>query len=200
MTETAILLATTNLGKIKEFKIHLKNLPLRISSLQELHLSGHFPETGQTFLENARGKSLFYSRYWNELTLAEDSGLEIEYLQGAPGVYSSRFAGETASDEDNILKVLSLMDNTPPEARKARFVSCIVLSRKGRIIKEIEEEALGFITPQKKGQGGFGYDPIFFYPPSGKTFAELSPEEKNAVSHRGRALKKLSTFLHEYMN
>ncbi len=200
MTETGLLLATTNPGKIEEFKIHLKNLPLHIFSLQKLHLSCHFPETGQTFLENARGKSLFYSRYWNDLTLAEDSGLEIEYLQGAPGVYSSRFAGETASDEDNILKVLSLMDKSPPEARKARFVSCIVLSRKGQIIKEIQEEALGFITAQKKGQGGFGYDPIFHYPPLGKTFAELSPVEKNAVSHRGRALEKLSTFLHEYMN
>jgi len=199
LTETGLLLATTNQGKIKEIKTRLKSLPLRISSLRELHLVHVFPETGQTFSENARGKSLYYSRFWDNLTLAEDSGLEIDYLLGKPGVYSSRFAGATANDEANLQKVLQLLDKIPPIKRKARFVSCMVLSRRGQIITEIQEHACGLITAQKKGHGGFGYDPIFFYPSLGKTFAELSPDEKNSVSHRGRALEKLYVFLLQYL-
>ena len=200
MTKTNLLLATTNKGKIKEFETRLKSLPLFLSSLQELRLSHVFPEEGQTFLENARGKSVYYSRFWDGLTLAEDSGLEIDALDGAPGVYSSRFAGPAAGDEDNIQKVLRLMDRIPAEKRAARFVSCMVLSSRGKIIKEIQENAKGLIAVQKKGRGGFGYDPIFFFPPLKKTFAELSPEEKNAVSHRGRAMEVLHTFLLDYLS
>lgn len=200
MTEEKLLLATTNQGKIEELKARLKSLPLHIFSLQDLRIARVFPEKGQAFLDNARGKSLFYSQYRKCLTLAEDSGIEIEHLQGAPGVYSSRFAGSDATDEDNIQKVLRLMEGIPPQNRKARFISCMVLSRRDRIIIEIQEHADGLITSQKKGQGGFGYDPIFFYPPLGKTFAELSHEEKNAVSHRGRALDKLYTFLLNYLS
>lgn len=150
-------------------------------------------------MANARGKSLYYSQYWKNLTLAEDSGIEIDHLKGAPGVYSSRFAGSNATDEANLQKVLRLLDGIPPDKRKARFVSCMVLSRRGQIITEIQEHANGLITSQKRGQGGFGYDPIFFYPPLDKTFAELSPDEKNAVSHRGRAMDKLYAFLLDYL-
>lgn len=199
MTEEGLLLATTNQGKIKELKARLRSLPLGIFSLHELHFTQVFPEKGQTFLANARGKSLFYSQYWKNLTLAEDSGIEIDHLKGAPGVYSSRFAGPNATDETNLQKVLRLLDKIPPDKRKARFVSCMVLSRRGQIITEIQEHANGLITPQKRGQGGFGYDPIFFYPPLDKTFAELSPDEKNAVSHRGRAMDKLCAFLLDYL-
>lgn len=199
MTEEGLLLATTNQGKIKELKARLRSLPLGIFSLHELHFTQVFPEKGQTFLANARGKSLFYSQYWKNLTLAEDSGIEIDHLKGAPGVYSSRFAGPNATDETNLQKVLRLLDKIPPDKRKARFVSCLVLSRIGQIITEIQEHANGLITPQKRGQGGFGYDPIFFYPPLDKTFAELSPDEKNAVSHRGRAMDKLCAFLLDYL-
>jgi len=198
LTEEGLLLATTNQGKIKELEARLKNLPLGIFSLKDLQLNQTYPEEGKTFLENARGKSLFYSQYWKHMTLAEDSGIEIDYLKGAPGVYSSRFAGPDASDEDNLQKVLQLLDRIPPEKRKARFVSCMVLSRSGQIITEIQEHADGIITPQKKGQEGFGYDPIFLYPPMDKTFAELTPDEKNTVSHRGRALDKLCAFLLNY--
>jgi len=194
-----LLLATTNQGKIEELKIHLKILPLQISSLRDLHLRVFFPETGRTFLENARGKSLFYSQNWKDLTLAEDSGLEIDYLDGAPGVFSSRFAGPEATDKDNLQKVLSLLEGVPQDQRVARFVSCMVLCQKGNIVKEIQEHARGFITTDKRGRNGFGYDPIFLYPPLNKTFAELSSEEKNAVSHRGRALTQLSSFLQEHL-
>ncbi len=199
MTEEVLLLATTNQGKIREFRNRLKSLPLQVLSLRELFVTQVFTEKGQTFLENARGKSLYYSQFWKNLTLAEDSGLEIDYLQGAPGVYSSRYAGPEATDEANLQKVLQLLDRIPQEERRARFVSCLVLSRQEKIITEIQEHADGFITFKKMGQGGFGYDPIFFYPPLGKTFAELSLDEKNAVSHRGRAIKKLSVFLFEYL-
>jgi XTP/dITP diphosphohydrolase len=195
LIEEGLLLATTNQGKIKELEARLNGLPLGIFSLKDLQLTQIFPEEGKTFLENARGKSLYYSRYWKNLTLAEDSGIEIDYLKGAPGVYSSRFAGPNATDEDNLQKVLQLLDRIPPEERKARFVSCLVLSHSGQIVTEIQEHADGMISSEKKGQEGFGYDPIFFYPPLGKTFAELSPDQKNTVSHRGRALDKLYAFL-----
>ena len=199
MTEEGLLLATTNQGKIQELKARLKDLPLRIISLSEFQLTQFFHEKGKTFLENARGKSLYYNRYWEHMTLAEDSGIEIDCLQGAPGVFSSRFSGPEANDEANLQKVLRFLDKIPAKKRNARFVSCMVLSRKGQIIKEIQEHVSGFIASRKKGQGGFGYDPIFFYPPLNKTFAELSPDEKNTVSHRGRALEQLHAFLLEYL-
>ncbi len=199
MTEKGLLLATTNQGKIKELKSKLQSLHLPISSLRDLHISHVFPEKGQTFLENARGKSLFYSKFWNSLTLVEDSGLEVDFLNGAPGVYSSRFAGSDATDEENIRKVLGLLNGVPLKERQARFVSCLVLSKRGNIIIEIQEKVEGFITTEKRGREGFGYDPIFYFPPLGRTFAEISREKKNEVSHRGHALAKLIVFLLEYL-
>jgi XTP/dITP diphosphohydrolase len=195
-----LLLATTNQGKTKEIKSFLEELSLEIFTLQDLNLKITFPEHGKTFAENARGKSLFYSERWEGLTLAEDSGLEIEHLKGAPGVLSSRFSGPQATDEKNNQKVLELMKGVPSEQRKARFVSCMILGQKGKIIKEIKESVKGLIAFKKRGSYGFGYDPIFYYPPRKKTFAELLPEEKNRVSHRGRALKKLKEFLLEYLD
>lgn len=177
----------------------MQDLPLEVTSLRALQLNHVFPERGLTFLENARGKSLFYSRYWKGLTLAEDSGLEIDFLKGSPGVYSSRFAGPNASDEENLRKVLRLLNGIPYAERQAHFVSCMVLSKRENIVTEIQEKVAGFITAEKRGRGGFGYDPIFYYPPLKKTFAELSTRSKNEVSHRGRALKKLIAFLHEYL-
>jgi len=181
-------------------KNYLTDLPLKIVSLQELKPKSLFVEEGQTFLENARGKSLFYNQQHRVLTLAEDSGLEIEHLKGAPGVFSSRFSGPLATDEENIKKVLELMEDVPFEERKAQFVSGMVIADKDRIIKEIREKVKGFLIFEKKGNYGFGYDPLFFYPPLEKTFAELLPEEKNRISHRGRALKKLKAFLLLYLD
>jgi XTP/dITP diphosphohydrolase len=195
LTKKKLLLASTNLGKIKELKGHLAGLSLQILSLQDLDLNMVYPETGHTFMENARGKGLFYSQHCEHLTLAEDSGLVIDHLDGAPGVFSSRFAGPEATDEENLQKTLFLLRGLPWKKRTARFVSCMVLCEKGNIIKEIEENVKGFVTTKKRGSEGFGYDPIFFYPPLNKTFAELMPEEKNSVSHRGRALTRMSSFL-----
>lgn len=198
MSENTLLVATTNPGKAKEIQTSLSSLNFKIFSLKDIRFNESFPEDKSTFIENARGKSLFYSRYWSDLTLAEDSGLEIEHLNGAPGVLSARFSGPRATDETNIQKVLKLMKGVPFEQRKARFVSAVVLSQRGKILREFKEYTEGFITFEKKGLYGFGYDPVFYYPPLDKTFAELLPEEKNIVSHRGRALKKLKAFISRY--
>jgi XTP/dITP diphosphohydrolase len=199
LIEDHLLIATTNRSKAKEIQAFFTPLPIKISHLGTIRLETTFPENKHTFMENARDKSLFYSRFWPGLTLAEDSGLEIEHLGGAPGVLSARFSGPQATDEKNIQKVLELMREVPASGRKARFVSAFVLSRKESVIKEITECVDGIITTEKKGRYGFGYDPIFYYPPLGKTFAQLRPEEKNKISHRGRALKKLKKFLTDYL-
>jgi XTP/dITP diphosphohydrolase len=190
-----LLLATTNIGKAREMQACLKDLPLQILSLEALEGIEPFPEHGRTFRENARGKSLYYSRRWDGLTLGEDSGLGIDHLEGAPGVLSARFSGPEATDETNIRKVLGLLEGVPEEERTACFVSCMVLSRQGRIITEIQGHAAGRVLDHRRGESGFGYDPIFYYPPLGKTFAELMPEEKNRVSHRGQALSQLRDYL-----
>jgi XTP/dITP diphosphohydrolase len=195
LTDTKLLIATTNQGKTKEIKACLSELPIVVISILELNRRDINKEEGLSFLENARGKSLFYGQDWEGLTLGEDSGLEIDCLKGAPGVLSARFSDPGATDEKNIQKVLRLMEGVPKEERRARFVSYMVLSRKGRILVEIEGEARGFIAVTQRGQSGFGYDPLFYYPPLDRTFAELLPAEKNAISHRGLALKKLELFL-----
>jgi XTP/dITP diphosphohydrolase len=199
LNEAALLVATTNLGKKREIEDALLHLPQKVLSLADLKITASFPETGATFLENAKGKSLFYSRSWEGLTLAEDSGLEIEHLDGAPGIFSARFSGPQATDRDNNDKVLLLLSGVPFERRKARFVSCMVLSEKQTVITQISGEVKGYISFEEKGTFGFGYDPLFFYPPLSKTFAELLPEEKNRVSHRGQALVKLRVFLKDYL-
>ena len=194
-----MLLATTNPGKIRELEAYLAEFPLRIKSLAQLADAETFPETGKTFEENARGKCLFYSRQGEDLTLAEDSGLEIDSLQGAPGVLSARFSGPNASDEKNIAKVLELMDKIHWEQRTARFVCSMALAQGEKLIFETQACVSGLILSQKQGKGGFGYDPIFYYPPLAKTFAQLTPFEKNRISHRGQAIKKLKSFLESYL-
>lgn len=198
LTEVKLLIATTNRGKAKEIKSFLENLPIVVVSLLELDSTDNYREDSASFLTNARGKSLFYGRKWEGLSLGEDSGLAIDFLQGAPGVLSARFSDPGATDEKNIAKVLRLMKGVPEEKRKARFVSCLVLSQGGKILSEIIGEVRGVIASSKRGQSGFGYDPIFYYPPLDRTFAQLSREEKNSVSHRGRALKRLRAFLQKY--
>ncbi len=177
----------------------LQGYPLNIISLADLPPRATCEETGSTFLENARSKSLYYSQGWEGLTLAEDSGLEVEGLGGAPGVHSARFSGPLATDAKNIAKVLSRLEGTDPEKRSARFVSSMVVSLQSKVLAEIEEHVKGIIATEPKGRNGFGYDPIFFFPPLKKTFAELDANEKNRISHRGKALKKLRLFLQQYL-
>ncbi|HHF42210.1 MAG: non-canonical purine NTP pyrophosphatase, RdgB/HAM1 family [Candidatus Aminicenantes bacterium] len=199
MAQLTLLLASHNQGKIREIKKYLASLPLKITSLLEEGIKEKFQEVGTSFAANARGKAFFYARFSSGLTLAEDSGLEIENLGGAPGVHSARFAGEEANDEANIEKVLTLLEGVPLAQRKARFVCWMVLVKDRQIITEISAEVAGYILEEKRGTHGFGYDPIFFYPPLKKTFAELTPEEKNSLSHRGKALFQLKEFLKQYL-
>jgi XTP/dITP diphosphohydrolase len=195
LTRTKFLIATTNAGKVREIRRFLAGLPFEVVSLGEVLPGTAFREREKTFLENARSKSLHYGRKSGLLTLAEDSGLEVDALDGAPGVHSARFSRPDPTDAKNNRKVLRLLANAPWKDRKAKFVCVMVLSQDGRIIREIRGEVRGVIDFAPKGENGFGYDPVFYYPKLRKHFAELGPGEKNAVSHRGRALKKLKTFL-----
>ncbi|MCJ7581203.1 MAG: RdgB/HAM1 family non-canonical purine NTP pyrophosphatase [Candidatus Aminicenantes bacterium] len=199
MIETPLLVATTNQGKKREIEAELSDLPIRIFSLADLKIFEDFPETGETFLDNAKGKSLFYSQKWEGLTLGEDSGLEIFSLNNAPGVFSARFSDPDATDEKNNDKVLTLLEQVPDKKRTARFVSFMVLSQKEKVIIELEGWVEGMMARERRGENGFGYDPLFFYPPLNRTFGQLSDKEKNKVSHRGRALIKLKTFLKDYL-
>ena len=198
MARSRFLLATRNQGKIQEIKDFLEDLPLEIISQRDVFPDLVCPEHGKTFLENARAKSLCVSRTWGGFVLGEDSGLEIDALGGAPGVFSARFSGAGSTDEENIRKVLRLLRHTRPENRKARFVCTMALAARGRIVKEIRGEVRGRITLEPRGSRGFGYDPIFYYPPLRKTFADLETGEKSRVSHRGRALRKLKNYLESH--
>ena len=184
---------------MREIRRYFKGLPLEFLSLRDIGGSGEVEEKGTTFLENARQKSLAYSLLNEYATLAEDSGLEVDHLDGAPGVFSARYSDPEATDEKNIRKVLRLMKGVPWPGRRARFVCQLVLSQRGRVLKTCRGQVRGFIAQERKGDSGFGYDPIFFYRAFSRTFGELRPETKNAVSHRGRALKKMRIFLLRYV-
>lgn len=190
-----LVLATTNEGKAREIRAALRGLPFRVVTLAAIGVAAAYPEKGATFEANARGKGLHYSRKSEFLTLAEDSGLVVDALDGAPGVRSARFSGRGATDEKNIRKLLRLMEDVPPKARKGRFVCRMVLSHRGRVLASVSGEVRGTITGAPRGKLGFGYDPVFYYRPWRKTFGEIPPGAKNAVSHRGRALAKIKDFL-----
>ena len=195
---TDLLVATTNQGKFAEVQAFLKSLPLTILSLESL---GQWPavvEDGVTFEENALKKARTLAEYSGMLTLADDSGLEVDALNGAPGVYSARYAGEDGNDDENNEKLLSELTGVPEEKRSARFVCALALcAPEVRGVKEwtVRESCEGRIAFELKGQYGFGYDPLFFYPEFGRTFGEIDRETKATVSHRGKALKKLSEIL-----
>ena len=191
-----LLAATTNKGKIKEIErlFEDSSLAIKLYSLSDFNIDINIPEKGDTFHENAAEKSLFYSRMVRDIfTIADDSGLVVEALGGKPGIHSARYAGQSKDDEKNIEKLLKELKNT--RDRKAKFVTVVILSKNGEAIKSFTGEVEGIILKEKRGTGGFGYDPIFFYPPLQKTFAELTTEEKNQISHRANAFKKLKNFL-----
>ncbi len=191
-----LLAATTNKGKIREIERLFKggSLDIRLYSLSDFNIDIDCPETGETFLENAVEKSLFYSRMARDMyTIADDSGLAVGALGGKPGVRSARYAGQPKDDEKNIEKLL--LELKEIENRKAKFVTVVTLSQNGKAIKSFTGEVEGIILKEKRGTGGFGYDPVFYYPPLQKTFAELTTEEKNKISHRANAFKKLKDFL-----
>ncbi|WP_196001513.1 XTP/dITP diphosphatase [Clostridium sp. 1001271B_151109_B4] len=196
-----IVLASNNSKKIKEIKDILNGLEYEVYSLNDMDINIDVEEDGITFEENSKKKATEIYLYLkkrgedNFLVLADDSGLEVDSLNGAPGVYSARYAGEHGNDYKNNIKLLEEMKNFKGDDRKARFVCVISLVDENGDIKVVRGEAEGYIIEELKTEGGFGYDPLFFYKGFNKTFGEASAEEKNAISHRGNALKKLKEIL-----
>jgi len=191
----ALLIATTNRGKVDEFMQALSPAGIPCMDLSRFPEVSACPETGKTFRANAVQKARHYHRISGLMTLAEDSGLEIDALNGRPGIYSARFAGEGARDGDNIRQVLRLMKGVPENERRARFVCVIAVVSDGQLIKTIRRTCRGSILFKPDGTGGFGYDPIFYYPPAQKSFARMTRTEKNGVSHRGKALRALPAII-----
>jgi XTP/dITP diphosphohydrolase len=189
----SILIATKNTDKLKEIRRILEGVDGELRGLDGFDVAEP-EETGETFLENARAKARYYARATGWPSVADDSGLEIDALGGAPGVRSARYDGATYPEKfGNLYRELRARG---AEASTARFVCAVALAdRDGRILFEHVAAVEGRIAPSPRGDGGFGYDPIFFYPPYGRTLAEVSPEEKAAVSHRGKAFRALGEFL-----
>lgn len=191
-TMIEIIVATKNAGKVAEFKAALSELPYKVSSLTDLGSYPEAPEDGATFAENACAKAKFYARLTGKLCLADDSGLEVDYLKGAPGVYSARYAGEHAGDEDNNKKLLAHLIGVPDENRQARFRCVLALANPEQVLLTADGAVEGLILTEPRGDKGFGYDPLFLVPELGRTLAEMSSAEKNSISHRGRAIKELA--------
>lgn len=190
MSEKKLLLATNNRGKAREYRSLLRGIPYRLVTLADEGITTDVPETGKTFEENARLKATILARESGLLTLADDSGLEIDALGGEPGVFSARHAGENASDADRVSFLLARLWDVPEDKRTARFHCVIaIVSPEGKV-EICSGECRGVITTSPRGDNGFGYDPIFYLPELGRTMAELSAEEKNKVSHRARAAVK----------
>ncbi|MFQ6003168.1 MAG: XTP/dITP diphosphatase [Candidatus Zixiibacteriota bacterium] len=190
-----IVLATSNKHKIKEIKDILSDPQLEILTLNDFKDFPELEETGKTLEENAILKARGIYQFTKLISLADDSGLEVDALNGAPGVLSSRFAGNHCSYKDNNMKLLSLMKNIPWEKRGATFVCVVAIAKDLNDIKTVRGEVSGIITTEEKGEGGFGYDPVFYLPELGKTFAQLSFEEKNKRSHRASAFKRTKELL-----
>jgi len=189
-----LVIATTNKGKLGEIRELLKGLDVKVLSLADFPGCPDVVEDGETFRDNALKKARVVAAYTGKTALADDSGLEVDALDGAPGVYSARFSGEGADDLKNNMKLLKLLDDVPESGRGARFVCVLALAGpagSGVGEKVIRGVVRGRIAHQMAGPGGFGYDPLFYYARAKKTFAEMGPGEKNKVSHRGRALQKL---------
>lgn len=194
-----ILVATTNPGKIAELKAML-DFNVEWAGLSDFPEVSEVKEDGQTFEENARKKALGYAEQTGLWTIADDSGLVVDALGGEPGVKSARFSGEKDEnrkllDHKNMAKVLKLLESVPKEKRAARFICSLCLASPERILIETQGTVEGIISEEEIGENGFGYDPVFFVPKLKKTVAQLCREEKNAISHRGNAIRKLKPLL-----
>ena len=198
-----ILVASGNPGKLAELRAMLGG-GIRWVGLSDFPDVGEIEEDGETFSENAQKKATGYARASGLWTIADDSGLVVDALGGQPGVKSARFSGakdkdRTLIDHKNIAKVLKLLEGVPEEKRTARFVCCLCLASPEEVLAEVEGRLEGLIGQEEAGENGFGYDPIFFVPELDKTVAQLTREEKNAISHRGNAIRKLKPMLDELL-
>ncbi len=188
-----IIVATNNQGKVKEIKNILA--PHNVMSQSEIGIDIDVEETGDTFVENAFLKARALKPYTDCAIIADDSGLMVDYLNGEPGVYSARYAGDNTTPMQGIEKLLKNLDGVPFEGRTAHFESVIALIMPDGSEYSFDGTCDGYITNILKGDNGFGYDPVFYYPPFDKTFAEMTDEEKNSISHRYVAITKLAEFL-----
>ncbi|MGH9773521.1 MAG: RdgB/HAM1 family non-canonical purine NTP pyrophosphatase [Candidatus Acidiferrales bacterium] len=190
-----IFVASSNPGKLREYRELARATSLALEAIQDFGSLPHFEESAPTFAENAAGKALHYSRFAPGPVIADDSGLVVAALGGAPGVHSARYAGTNATDAQRVDKLLREMRGKTGGERSARFICVVALAERGEVRAVISDSAEGQLLASPRGSGGFGYDPIFFLPHVRKTFAEISGEEKNALSHRGKAFFKLARFL-----
>ena len=194
-----LVVGTKNKDKSSEIRTLLKDVPVRVLSLSDFPDCPEVIENGKTFVANAEKKAKGYSKYTCALTLADDSGLMVSYLNGKPGVYSARFAGENCSYQDNNRKLLRLLEKIPVHKRKAKFVCVMSLYDNGRRVNTVRGECEGTIALSERGKHGFGYDPVFIPKGFKKTFAELG-QAKNKISHRAKALKAAKQIISEYIS
>ncbi|UCF44038.1 MAG: XTP/dITP diphosphatase [Planctomycetota bacterium] len=197
--EREILVASRNPGKLAELRAMLGG-GIRWVGLSDFPDVGEIEEDGKTFAENARKKATGYAKASGLWTIADDSGLVVDALGGEPGVKSARFSGakdadRTLIDHKNIAKVLKLLEGAPREKRTARFVCCLCLASPEKVLAEADGRLEGLIGQEEVGENGFGYDPVFFVPELNKTVAQLTRDEKNAISHRGNAIRQLKPLL-----
>lgn len=195
-----LILASNNQGKLREIQAILEPYGIKVRTAAQAGFTEDIEETGKTFEENARLKALTVARALNLPALADDSGLVVEALGGEPGVYSARYSGPGATDKSNNAKLLDAMEGAPPEKRAAAFMCVMVCCKPGGESIMAQGRFQGRIAEQPAGQSGFGYDPLFEIPDLGRTAAQLSPEEKNAISHRGKALADLMKRLPQFLN
>lgn len=200
-----LVIASNNLGKIKEIKRILSDIEIDVLSLKDMSIDIDVEEDGLTFEENAKKKSieiykeLIKKGESNFIIMSDDSGLEVDYLKGEPGVFSARYAGEHGNDKKNNEKLLLNLKGVDYKNRKARFVCQLAIINDKNEYKSVRGAVEGYILENEKGEGGFGYDPLFFYEPLNKSFAELTIEEKNKISHRGIALQKAKKIIEELL-
>lgn len=190
-----LLVATRNPGKAKEYAQLLRDLPLEVTYLDQVGVAEDVEETGHSFEENARIKARAYAALSGLLTLADDSGLEVDALGGEPGVRSARYAGDGASDEDRVALLLKNMDGVPWAERTARFRCVIAIATLSGEVRTVADVVDGVIQYEPKDKYGFGYDPVFYLPEPGMTMAELPTDQKNRVSHRAKAARKAVNLL-----
>jgi XTP/dITP diphosphohydrolase len=190
-----LLIATTNPNKVKEIRRVLDGADVEVITLEGWPDLVAPEETGRTFEDNARLKATYYARATGQVTVAEDSGIEIDALGGVPGVESARYAGEATSYPEKFARLYAALDRTGTRDRAARFVCALAMASPDAILFEARGVIEGRVAHEPAGSGGFGYDPFFFYPPYGRTLGQVTPEEKLAVSHRGQAFRKLREHL-----
>lgn len=195
-----VIIATQNKGKAKDFEALFGPLGYEVLTLRDVAKDMDVEETGVTFEENAILKAEAVAEALQTTVIADDSGLEIDALDGEPGVYSARYAGEAKSDEANIEKVLARLEGVPEEQRTARFRCVLAIASPNKKTRTYSGSCDGLILSERRGDHGFGYDPIFFVPNEGKAMAELVPEEKAAISHRGNAIRELKKAMPEWLS